>query len=74
MVQPGRQEHQLDPPAGNAAIPPRQVQGPGVGAGPVRRTSLAQSFLQRLKVLDFASQAVLFGSAYLFRCSRSSSC
>lgn len=64
MVQPGRQEHQL---AAQRETPPSRLARYKALAWARDRFegSLAQSFLQRLKVLDFASQAVLFGSGLL---------
>ena len=64
MVQPGRQERQL---AAQRETPPSRLAGYEALAWARDRFegSLAQSFLQRLKVLDFASQAVLFGSGLL---------
>ncbi len=64
MVQPGRQEHQ---PAAQRETPPSRLARYKALAWARDRFegSLAQSFLQRLKALDFASQAVLFGSGLL---------
>ena len=64
MVQPGRQEHQL---AAQRETPPSRLARYKALAGARDRFegSLPQSFLQRLKVLDFAKQAVLFGSGLL---------
>ncbi len=64
MVQPDRQEHQ---PAAQREIPPSRLGRYKALAWARDRFegSLAQSFLQRLKALDFASQAVLFGSGLL---------
>ena len=64
MVQPGRQEHQ---PAAQRETPPsRPARYKALAwARDLFEGSLAQSFLQRLKAVDFASQAVLFGSGLL---------
>ena len=64
MVQPGRQEHQ---PAAQRETPPSRLASYKALAWARDRFegSLAQSFLQRLKALDFASRAVLFGSGLL---------
>jgi hypothetical protein len=64
MVQPGRQEHQL---AAQRETPPSRLARYKAlaWARDQFEGSLAQSFLQRLKVLDFAKQAVLFGSGLL---------
>ena len=57
MVQPGRQEHQL---AAQRETPPSRLARYKAlsWARDQFEGSLAQSFLQRLKVLDFAKQAV----------------
>src|SRR5450755_2361215 len=64
MVQPGRQEHQ---PAAQRETPPSRLARYRALAWARDRFegSLAQRFLQRLKALDFASRAVLFGSGLL---------
>jgi len=64
MVQPDRQERQ---PAAQPETPPsRPARYKAVAWARGRfEGSLAQSFLQRLKVLDFASQAMLFGAGLL---------
>ena len=64
MVQPGRQERQ---PAAQRETPPsRPARYKAVAWARDRfEGSLAQSFLQRLKALDFASQAMLFGAGLL---------
>ncbi len=66
MVQPGRQEHQ---PAAQRETPPSRLARYNALAWAWGRDrfegSLGQSFLQRLKALEFASQAVLFGSGLL---------
>ena len=64
MVQPGRQEHQ---PAAQREAPPSRLARYNALAWARDRFEgyLGQSFLQRLKALEFASQAVLFGSGLL---------
>ncbi len=64
MAKPGRQEHQ---PAAQPETPPSRLATNKALAWTRARFegSLAQSFLQRLKALDFASRAVLFGSGLL---------
>jgi len=64
MVQPDRQERQ---PAAQQRTPPsRPARYKAPAWAPDRfEGSLAQSFLQRLKALDFADQAVLFGAGLL---------
>jgi len=64
MVQPGRQEHQ---PAAQRGTPRSRLAGYEAlaWARVWFEESLAQGFLQRLKALDFARQAVLFGSGLL---------
>src|SRR5215469_5989629 len=64
MVQPGRRERQ---PAAEPGPPPSRAARYKVLAWAHDRFegSLAQSFLTRLKVLDFANQAVLFGAGLL---------
>jgi membrane protein len=61
MVQPDRQEHR---PAAQRETPPSRLARYTAPARARDRFegSLVQSFLQRLKALDFASQAMLFGS------------
>jgi membrane protein len=64
MVQPGRQEHH---PAAQRGTPRSRLAGYEAlaWARVWFEESLAQGFLQRLKALDFARQAVLFGSGLL---------
>jgi uncharacterized BrkB/YihY/UPF0761 family membrane protein len=64
MAQPGRQERQ---PAAQQGTPPsRPARYKALAWARDRfEGSLAQSFLQRLKALDFADQAVLFGAGLL---------
>lgn len=64
MVQPGRQER---PPAAQRETAPSHPARYQALAWARDRFdgSLAQSFLMRLKALDFASQAVLFGAGLL---------
>jgi membrane protein len=64
MVQPDRQERQ---PAAQLGTPPSRPARHNVLAWARDRFegSLAQSFLQRLKALDFADQAILFGAGLL---------
>jgi len=64
MVQPDRQERQ--PGAGRGAPPSRAGRHKAVAWARDRfEGSLAQSFLLRLKALDFANEAVLFGAGLL---------
>jgi hypothetical protein len=64
MVQPNRQERQ--PAARRGTPPPRPARYKTLAWARDRFDgSLAQSFLQRLKALDFADQAVLFGAGLL---------
>jgi membrane protein len=64
MVQPGRQERQ---PAAPRETPPSRLARYKALAWARDRFdgSLAQSFLTRLKILDFANQAMLFGAGLL---------
>jgi membrane protein len=64
MVQPGRQERQ---PGGQPETPPsRPARYKALARARDRFDgSLAQSFLMRLKALDFADQAMLFGGGLL---------
>ena len=64
MVQPDRQERQ---PAARGETPPSRTAGRRALSAVRDRFegSLAQSFLMRLKALDFASQAMLFGAGLL---------
>jgi membrane protein len=64
MVQPGRQERR---PAAQRETPPsRRARYNALAWARDRfEGSLAQSFLQRLKALDFADQAMLFGAGLL---------
>ena len=64
MVQPGRQERQ--PATQLRTSPSRPARYKALAWARDRfEGSLAQSFLQRLKALDFADQAMLFGAGLL---------
>ena len=64
MVQPGRQERQ--PGAQRETPPSRPARYKALARARDRFDgSLAQSFLMRLKALDFADQAMLFGGGLL---------
>lgn len=64
MVQPDRQERQPAAQQGTPPSRPARYKAPA-WARDRFEGSLAQSFLQRLKALDFADQAVLFGAGLL---------
>jgi membrane protein len=64
MAQPDRQERQ--PATERDTPPPRPARNNAVARARVRfEGSLAQSFLRRLKALDFADEAMLFGAGLL---------